>query len=378
MGSPINELHDFIDATRRIDEADEEVKDIEDVLNPVDKEKSVEEKPADAPAEESEKSAEAAPVEEKPVGAPAEESEKPAEDEKPAEAAPAEKKPVEAPAEPVDAPAEEVVEESVNEEELPSEEEQSSDFQDNSGQDAGVESDVEENKGVKLAELLQLSKNANGLYDTTWGDKTAKGLFLTIKRVLEESRASSCSILETMDADGRFEEVDIDALDPSKVQQRRTNFVNMLFKSEGDDVALLPWKRGLVVSKDELEDIFRDWIAGKHADEMGGTEEVPHDPDLDDEPEVRARHREDESCVSEASSFHTVQKTVDAGSKQRLNQRMEIKRFKTLDETHGFLNKQTDNSWRESKHDLKSGTYVYAGGEYHNVESLDPSVLVHM
>ena len=61
-----------------------------------------------------------------------------------------------------------------------------------------------------------------------------------------------------------------------------------------------------------------------------------------------------------------------------MKQRMKIKKFKSSDEMHKFLNKQTDNKWSESKHDFKTGTYVYAGGQYHNVKSLDPGDLAHM
>jgi len=48
--------------------------------------------------------------------------------------------------------------------------------------------DVEEEqieKGKKLAELLDLKIKENGRYDTTWGDKTPLGLFLTVQRIIE-------------------------------------------------------------------------------------------------------------------------------------------------------------------------------------------------
>jgi len=41
--------------------------------------------------------------------------------------------------------------------------------------------------GKALANLLHLKKNKNGRYDTSWGDKTELGLYLTIKRVVEEN-----------------------------------------------------------------------------------------------------------------------------------------------------------------------------------------------
>ena len=88
--------------------------------------------------------------------------------------------------------------------------------------------------------------------------------------------------------------------------------------------------------------------------------------------------QEDAAKVTEAEKFHTIQKMVSAGNPQRMHQRMHIKRFKSSDEMHGFLNKQTNNDWKESKHDLKSGKYVYAGGEWQNVKGIDPSALSHM
>jgi hypothetical protein len=70
----------------------------------------------------------------------------------------------------------------------------------------------------------------------------------------------------------------------------------------------------------------------------------------------------------------TIQKTTPSISRQR----MTIKAFKTSDDMHKFLNKQTDNSWRESDKGLKAGVYAYAGGQWHNVKSLDSSVLAHI
>lgn len=39
--------------------------------------------------------------------------------------------------------------------------------------------------GQDLVELLYLKVKENGRVDTRWGDKTALGLFLTVKRVLD-------------------------------------------------------------------------------------------------------------------------------------------------------------------------------------------------
>ena len=42
-----------------------------------------------------------------------------------------------------------------------------------------------ERRGELLAEILMLKKKSNnGRYDTTWGDKTAIGLFLTVEHIV--------------------------------------------------------------------------------------------------------------------------------------------------------------------------------------------------
>jgi hypothetical protein len=69
----------------------------------------------------------------------------------------------------------------------------------------------------------------------------------------------------------------------------------------------------------------------------------------------------------------TIQKTTPALKRQR----MTIKAFKTSDDMHKFLNKQEDNAWRESDKGLKAGVYAYAGGQWLNVKSIDPSALAH-
>jgi len=45
---------------------------------------------------------------------------------------------------------------------------------------------------------------------------------------------------------------------------------------------------------------------------------------------------------------------------------------------HGYLNKQTNNDWKEYIGALKSGTHAFAGGTWHNVKKLDISVLAHI
>ena len=46
---------------------------------------------------------------------------------------------------------------------------------------------------------------------------------------------------------------------------------------------------------------------------------------------------------------------------------------------HQFLNKSDNaNNWKESALGLKSGLYAYAGGKWHNVKTLDASILAHI
>ena len=70
---------------------------------------------------------------------------------------------------------------------------------------------------------------------------------------------------------------------------------------------------------------------------------------------------------------HAIQTTTQSIHRQR----MTIKTFKTSDDMHKFLNKQTDNNWRESDKGLTAGVYAYAGGQWLNVKSIDPSALAH-
>ena len=86
--------------------------------------------------------------------------------------------------------------------------------------------------------------------------------------------------------------------------------------------------------------------------------------------------------------MYTIRKIIKIGT--GFKTRLQIKGFKTSDAMHTFLNKQHDNSWAiNSEPDyhggfnselakLKPGKYAYAGGQYHNVKSLDASVLAHI
>ena len=58
--------------------------------------------------------------------------------------------------------------------------------------------------------------------------------------------------------------------------------------------------------------------------------------------------------------------------------RMHVKGFKYREDMYAFLGKQSDNDWKESTKGLNPGTYACAGGQWHNVKSLDVSVLAHI
>jgi len=62
-------------------------------------------------------------------------------------------------------------------------------------------------------------------------------------------------------------------------------------------------------------------------------------------------------------------------------ERLIVRGFKTSEAMHNFLN-TGDNAlhWYELKSTMptKPGTYARAGGEWHNVRTLDPSVLAHV
>lgn len=60
-------------------------------------------------------------------------------------------------------------------------------------------------------------------------------------------------------------------------------------------------------------------------------------------------------------------------------ERMTVKQFQSRDAMHGFLNKGSNSlSWREHTAGFKPGTYARAGGQWHNVKSLDPTTLAHI
>ena len=71
-------------------------------------------------------------------------------------------------------------------------------------------------------------------------------------------------------------------------------------------------------------------------------------------------------------------------------QRLTVKGFKTLDAMRTFLNAQGSNEWspantpdysnhlNSDRSTLAPGVYAWAGGKWHNVKTLDASVLAHI
>jgi hypothetical protein len=86
--------------------------------------------------------------------------------------------------------------------------------------------------------------------------------------------------------------------------------------------------------------------------------------------------------------MNTIRRVTRTG--RGFRERMTIRGFKTIDDMHKFLNAQNNNDWKitgvpdYSGHfdpklaALKPGIYAYAGGEWHNVKTIDPSVLAHI
>lgn len=54
-----------------------------------------------------------------------------------------------------------------------------------------AQSEIDQHKlGEKLIEVLGLRMKSNGRVNTTWGDKTPLGLYLTVQRVIDEAKES--------------------------------------------------------------------------------------------------------------------------------------------------------------------------------------------
>lgn len=57
-------------------------------------------------------------------------------------------------------------------------------FNENAIKAISKESELLKEEGEKLAYVLNLKKNKAGLYETTWGNKTEIGLYLTVLGIL--------------------------------------------------------------------------------------------------------------------------------------------------------------------------------------------------
>lgn len=60
------------------------------------------------------------------------------------------------------------------------------------------------------------------------------------------------------------------------------------------------------------------------------------------------------------------------------NDRLVIKEFKRDQDGHRFLNKQTDNKYKEYTGPLSPGSYAFVAGEWKNIKSLPSGVLAHV
>jgi hypothetical protein len=70
-----------------------------------------------------------------------------------------------------------------------------------------------------------------------------------------------------------------------------------------------------------------------------------------------------------------ISKTIRINAFQ---ERETVREFKDSAKGYKFLAEQTNNEWREYFGDLKPGTYAYAGGSWHNVKNLHPSILAQI
>lgn len=75
--------------------------------------------------------------------------------------------------------------------------------------------------------------------------------------------------------------------------------------------------------------------------------------------------------------MNTIEQTVRTGN--GFKERLHIKSFNSSQAMYTFLNKGSNAcNWSESNRSLARGVYAYAGGAWHNVKTLDASVLAHI
>lgn len=58
-------------------------------------------------------------------------------------------------------------------------------------------------------------------------------------------------------------------------------------------------------------------------------------------------------------------------------QRLHVKTFQSSAERDAWLNARYDNDWNVSDRGLGAGIYVFLGGAWRNVKTVDPSALAH-
>ena len=74
----------------------------------------------------------------------------------------------------------------------------------------------------------------------------------------------------------------------------------------------------------------------------------------------------------------TIERFQNAGP-AGLHERLVIRSFQDCSAMHKFLNTGSNACvWKESSKGLKPGTYAFAGGRWHNIRSLDASILAHI
>ena len=75
----------------------------------------------------------------------------------------------------------------------------------------------------------------------------------------------------------------------------------------------------------------------------------------------------------------TLEKIESKGD-MSFKERLIIKGFKSSEAMNVYLcgPDNYNNKWKESTRGFKPGKYAYAGGQWHNVKSLDPSILAHI
>jgi len=122
------------------------------------------------------------------------------------------------------------------------------------------------------------------------------------------------------------------------------------------------------------EDLGIDDEAGEELpDDAGEEEEIPESVQFTKDGILA----EVSKVIDEATESNSVERSVRTGN--GFKERLVVKSFKTSDAMYKFLGTGSNSmDWKESNKGLKAGTYVFAGGEWRNIKSIDPSALAHM